>query len=354
MWYNHKFFKYAFGILLVLTIIYLADKVDFFLVPFRKLVATLFFPLLISGLLYYLLRPLVRFAESRKVPRVAAIFMVFFIVLAVLSAFSAYAGSVIVEQSKQLFQDLPAIVQSVTIKTNEIIESETFGFLPIGELQKQATSFLTRIVPTLSRSVFEIVSTLTGVVTILVIVPFILFYMLRDDNRLLPAILKFLPEKHRQNAGKILAEVDKTLSSYIVSQAILALSLGVMMYVGYLLLGVKYSLILAIFGMITSVIPFFGAIIGVLPALLVGFTQNLYLPIKILVMVIIIQQLQDNLIAPYILGRRLDIHPLTLILLIMIAASFYGFVGVIVAIPAYAALKTIFINVNRIYKLWRS
>lgn len=125
------------------------------------------------------------------------------------------------------------------------------------------------------------------------------------------------------------------------------------MYLGYLIIGLKYSLILALFALITSFIPLFGSTIGIVPAVLVGLYEGPSAVVKILILMVLVQQLEGNLISPFLIGKRLDMHPLTLILLFLVAASFYGFIGMLIAVPVYAVLKVLSRNTIRIYRLSR-
>jgi predicted PurR-regulated permease PerM len=152
----------------------------------------------------------------------------------------------------------------------------------------------------------------------------------------------------------MLDDVDKTLSAYIIGQAIIALTIGILMYIGYLILGLNYALILAVFAMVTAFIPILGAFIGVIPAVLVGLTVNPLMALKVLILMIIVQQLEGNLISPQIIGKRLNIHPLTFIIILLAAASLFGFIGMLIAVPVYAVCKIIGKKIYEIYRMDKS
>ncbi len=181
--------------------------------------------------------------------------------------------------------------------------------------------------------------------------PFFLFYLLKDDRLFHRRMLAIIPEKHRKSGEEILEDVDKTLSTYIIGQAIIALTVGVLMYIGYLILGLDYALILALFTLITAFIPILGAFIGIIPAVLVGLTVNPLMALKVLILMIIVQQLEGNLLSPQIMGKRMNIHPLTFLVLLLIAASLAGFIGMLVAVPLYAVVKVIGKSFYKLYKL---
>lgn len=351
MWIKDRFFKYATGLLLVLLIIFFLGKLDFLLVPLQKFISILFFPIIVAGLLFYLLRPLVHMAEKLRIPRVLAIVAIFLALIILFSIASAYAGTLIAQQANQLVSDLPSMLLAAREKTNEILNNESMRFVFNGKLEQQLGVYLQNLIPALSNSIIGFLGALTSIAAVLVVIPFILFYLLKDEKKFSSGISSLIPAKYRDDVGAILSETDKTLSVYITGQAIVALVLGTLMYIGYLIIGINYSLILALFALVTSFIPMFGSIIGIIPAVIVSLGNNPFMAVKVIIIMIIVQQIEGNLVSPLLIGKRLNIHPLTLILLFLVAASLYGFIGMLIAVPVYAVLKVIISGARRIYLL---
>ena len=353
MWLKEKFYKYSVGIILVLLIIFLLGKLSFIFTPLLTILGVLFFPLLISGFLYYLLRPIVGLVEKLRINRTIAIFIVFISVIGLFALLGIYAGSLISKQFSQFINDLPGIIDSGKNSVTKLINQNNIGADVMIKVQDQVTSAVQNILPKITNSILGAVSTLTGIITVLIMVPFIVFYLLKDGHVFHKLFLSIFPNKYRVEATSILKETDTTLSVYIIGQAIIAVILGTLMYIGYMAIGMKYALILALFALMTSFIPMFGTIIGVVPAMIVGLAIEPFMVIKILIIVIIVNQLEGNLISPFVVGKRLEIHPLTLILLFLVAVSFLGFVGMLIAVPLYAVVKVLFKNFSKLFKLWR-
>ncbi len=353
MWLRDKFFKYALSIIAVLLIIFLMGKVSFVLVPILELIAVLFLPLVVAGLLYYLLRPLVRLIGKTKINRSIGILLLFALLIAIFALLGAYSGSLISKQLTQLTSNLPSIVLDAQTKITELIKDNKLGSYFDSKLQEQATKAIESIGPVIANNIFGAFTALTSIATVLIMVPFILFFFLRDDYIFIGRILSWIPKRFRKEADTILVEVDKTLEVYIIGQALLALILGILTYIGYMIIGLPYALILALFAIMTSFIPMFGSAIGIIPAMLVGLSNGPLMVLKVLIIMIAINQLEGNLISPFLVGKRLDIHPLVLILLFLVAASFYGFIGMLIAVPTYAVCKVIIKNIIQIYKTKR-
>ena len=354
MWIKEKFFKYATGTIAVLLIIFLIGKMDFVFIPVFRFLSILFTPVLISGLLYYIFRPIVRIADKIHINKVLAITIVYIIFIGVFVLIVSYAGSLIGNQFNQLIVDSPRLFQVGIEKISQMFTDFNLGTTINSTIQDQITGALKNTIFIISGGIVGTISTVSTIVTTAIMVPLILFYLLKDDSFFSKNIIDSVPEIYRKDAEEIMEETDKTISVYIVGQAIIALLVGVFMYFGYLITGIPYPLILGLFALITAIIPLFGSVIGAIPAILVVLPTNPILALKVVVLVIIVQVLVGNVISPYLIGKRLDIHPLTVILLFLVAASIYGFVGMLIVVPVYAVFKVLVKNGLRIYHITKT
>lgn len=362
MWYTGKFMRYSISFILIMLMIFLLDKISFFLNPFKQFIAVLITPILISLALYYMFRPIVhkvRSLKKDKINKSLSIVIVFIAFILVFGFILTYAGSIISYEFKGLSKELPEITQQAKLKLEVYLKTSTFIdkykvdiksnygniakiLIPSGDSIQSASSWLS-----------SAISAITNITTVLVVVPFILFYFLRDDMFFYIRLLRKIPKSYRRAIAKIIKETDKTLGSYVISQATIALILGGLTYIGYLIIGLKYSFILATFVCITSFIPIFGVILGTIPAIIVGISTDPMMVVYILIIIVVVQQIEGNFISPYIMGKSLKIHPLTVILIFLAAASVYGFIGMLMVVPVYAVLKVALSGIYRVYKLYR-
>lgn len=352
MWYNNKFFRYSAGLLLVLLILFMFGQISFILDPLKGIAAAILIPVFISMLLYYMLRPLVRLLEKIRFPRLLAIAASMIVLAAVLAGIGTGIGSMASDQVSELVKNLPGYYEVSKDKIIEFVSSNPIQLINPDQLQSQFTGLLDKVVPFLTQGLFSGISIAANITTSLLLVPFILFYLLKDDKLFSKSLLSVIPQKYRDRSTEIIDNIDKSLSAYIVGQMLVASISCVAMYLGYLILGLKYSMILALFVFLTSFIPIVGAFIGITPAILVGFTSNdPYMTIKLIVLMFIVQQIESNFTSPQIMGKRMNIHPLTFIILLIAAASLYGFVGMLIAVPVYVILKVLVRNLYELYKL---
>lgn len=351
MWIRKPFFEYTAGILLLALTLYVLSKLDYIWEPIRIIIATLFAPIVIAGILYYLLRPLVR-VLARHMPKIAGIGIVFAAIALALGSLVYFFGPTLIEQGKSLMDLAPEKVEEVSSESTNLLEGFEFGGISGQEISDRIYGYVQSLSSNLFENVMGILSMLVSAAIVLVVVPFILFFLLKDDDKFIPHSVKRLPEDHKPEGKKLLKDLDETLSTFVVGQAIVAAVIGVLMYIGYLIIGLEYAFTLAVFAMFLVVVPFLGPIIGIIPAILVALlNEGLFMAFKVVLVLLVVQQLEGNLVTPNVMGNRLQVHPLTIILLLMVAGSLYGFIGILIAIPTYAVLKTLTHNFRLFYRL---
>ncbi|SCY75607.1 AI-2E family transporter [Alkaliphilus peptidifermentans] len=353
---NTKIIKTGQGILLLFLIIYIASLIDWVFRPLVVVFETLYIPIILSGFLYYLLRPLVNIL-NKKLERTISILLVYLILVAVLIGLLIIIFPILQRQFYSLTDNMPLIISDVQRRFVSIQQGETLqryqlsGSLNIEGLILQLGDFVNQLGKSLAINMANFIGMLANTVLSLVIVPFTLFYMLKDGEKLSKYILSIFNESQREDVILIFRDIDKTLSSYIQGQGIVCLCVGALCYVAFLVVGLNYALLLAVIAGITNIIPYFGPWIGTIPAVIVGLFQSPVIALIIVITVIIIQQIESNLIAPQVIGKRLEIHPITIMFLILIVGRLVGLIGMILAVPIFAICKVIVTRGIQIWKL---
>jgi predicted PurR-regulated permease PerM len=343
-----KVFRFGYGLLLIFVIILVGMKINMVFRPFIILVQSLFFPFLAAGVLYYLFRPLVQFLQSKKVPRPLSILLIYLMAGALVSLLVYLVGPTLQKQMKSLVDHIPAVINFLQEHIQDFMHNQWLNHYKEGTntIAKGITSNLSVI----GTKLVDFIGMIAGFVTVILTVPFILYYMLKEGEKAPKQLLRLLPPGQRENGHKILVDLDDALSSYIHGQILVNSCLGMMLFLGYLFIGLDYSLLLAIVAMFTNVIPFLGSIISIIPALFIASLDSPMMVIKVLLVMVIVHQIEGHFISPQVIGRKLEIHPLTIISLLLAAGSIAGVVGLILAVPVYAVLKVI---VHHSYRLWK-
>ncbi|WP_062354474.1 AI-2E family transporter [Bacillus kwashiorkori] len=347
-------------ILLIVAIIYISTKISFLFEPVFIFVSTLFFPILISGFLFFLFNPVVTLAEKYKVPRTLGILLIYLIFIGLIAIVSAIGGPILVRQIGDLFDNIPLYIRETQKMISEMGDSKIFqwvqtqDYVKLEDIEQSLTGFLAGLPKMVTSSLTSIVSVVTNITLTIVTVPFLLFFMLKDGHKLPKSIVKFLPRSYRDEGLVILKDMNKTLAAYIQGQMTICLLVGTISFIGFLIIGLPYPLILALIIAVTNIIPYVGPFLGATPAVLVGLFDSWMLAVLAIVVIVVAQQIDSNLLSPLIIGKQLDTHPATIIILLLVAGNLAGILGMILAVPVYAVTKTFVLNIVRFVRLHQS
>ncbi|RSD28442.1 AI-2E family transporter [Mesobacillus subterraneus] len=337
-------------ILLILTIIFVSTKISFMFWPIGVFFTTVFFPILITGFLYFLLNPVVNFLMRKKLPRIAAIIVIYLAFALLMVVIVGNLVPAISKQATELANDLPVIASKTTDFFYDVIQSSEFKEFRdeqremIDTVQERLMEYANTLPQTLTSGLKGFLGIVTNIAIILVTVPFLLFYMFKDGHKFPQAVSKFIPADYRTETLKILKETGETLSAYIQGQVTVALAVGTLAFIGYSIIDLRYALIMALIVAFTNIIPYVGPILGGAPAVLVGFFDSPTKALLVVLVILIAQQIEGNLLSPLILGKTLDTHPATIIIILLAAGNLAGVLGMVLAVPTYAVSKTIILN----------
>lgn len=353
---NTPFFRFGVGILLFSAVIFMLNQISFIFSPIILLAKTVAVPFIIAGVLYYLFLPVFNFAIKKGIGKNVAIFAIFGSFLIVILNTALFLGPVVTQQFKKFIENIPSFAKKIEAFIGNVLNSEIMKDLNLQEridfkkIISAAVENVDGILIYFGNNLFGILSTLTGAALLLVVVPFVLFYLLKDGDKVAGLTLRMFPKKHSVDVLKILKESNFALKSYIQGQVLVSFIVGCLIFIGYLIIDLDYALLLALIAMLTNLIPFVGPFIGLTFALVVGLMQSFKVGLLVILVVVVVQQFESNFVSPQIMGKRLDIHPLTIILLLLFAGKFAGLVGLLIAVPTYAVSKVISTNG---YRLWR-
>lgn len=348
-----KLMFWSAELLLLASLIFVFTKIQFVFSPVFTFFQTLFAPFLIAGFLFYLLNPLVKMLmkiriKKFKVKRPLAITVVFLLLISVLGLVISFFIPRLIEQIKSLVVGLPGYLSELQRFLTHLFNNSHIDWLQkvdlhsyMNKFEGSLTSVLKKFILSLTTSLGSVIGTITSVTVTLVTVPFILFYMLKDGEKLVPTVEKFFPEHNRNKVARLLHEMSATLSRYISGQMIECLFVGTFSAIGYSMTGIPYALLVGLFAGITNIIPYLGPYIGLMPALFLAFSKSLPTVFWVIVVCIVVQQLDGNLVYPNVIGKSLHLHPLTIIIILLVAGNIAGLLGMILGVPLYAVTKVV-------------
>ncbi|MCY9517957.1 AI-2E family transporter [Paenibacillus apiarius] len=344
---NNKFVLFLLIMLLIGLNIFVLTKISFVFDPLLILIKTVLLPVLLAGVLYYLLNPIVDYLEKKKVKRLFSILILYILILGIITIVVLAVIPVIRRQISDLIANFPVFSAQIQTLFTDLIGSDF-----INRFQQTINFDTSNLMNTISERVSTLLnSTWTGIggflgavtetVLTLVTVPFILFYLLKDGKRLPHYILSFIPNSLRKQSDQVMTEMNHQISSYIRGQIIVSFCIGILLYIGYLIIGLEYSLILAVIAACTSIVPYLGPAIAITPALIVALVTSPVMLLKMIVVWTVVQLVEGKFISPQIMGKTLQIHPITIIFVILTAGNLFGLLGIVLAVPGYAVLKVI-------------
>lgn len=191
----------------------------------------------------------------------------------------------------------------------------------------------------------NLISSLESIIS-LAIVPIVTYYFLVDGELIFNKLLLILPTEKRVLAKKVITHIDKVLSRYIISQLLLSLIIGILTTIALFFLKVKFSILLGVFNGVLNIIPYFGPIIGGIPAVFIALMESPNKALWTLVIVFVIQQIEGNILSPKITGDSTDMHPIIIIILLLIGDKLGGFIGMIIIVPIGVIIKIIYEDIN--------
>ncbi|MCI7678167.1 MAG: AI-2E family transporter [Streptococcus orisratti] len=342
---------------LVFLTVYLLTKVSFIFTPVLSFLGIIMLPLVISALLYYLIKPLVDFLERRGLGRVSAIFVVFTVIVILLIWAIASIIPMIREQILSFVSNLPGYVRSVNYEATKVLQNPWLNNYK-SELQAMLSNITAKAVTyaeSFSKNALDWASSFAGIiarVTIAIIIsPFVLFYFLRDSGKMKDGLVQVLPPKFRQPTARVLGDINQQLSGYVQGQVTVAIVVGFMFSIMFSLVGLRYALTFGIMAGILNMVPYLGSFLAMIPVVIMGAVQGPLMLVKVLIIFMIEQTIEGRFVSPLVLGSKLSIHPVTIMFILLTAGSMFGVWGVFLAIPIYASVKVVVKEIFDWYKV---
>ena len=337
-----KFIIYILLIVILLGIaIYLYTEISYLFTPINTIVSSIITPIIVAYVFYYMLNPLVNLFEKRMSRFIASLLAIFVGIITILIVIVGVVP-IIVEQTQNLITALPRYIEVVKGYLEEysdnayvqVVVEYVNNNLNVSKISEKLVSIATS-------GAQGVVSSISSTASVLVTMPFVLFFLLKDASHFNKFVISLLPKKLEKPVAETIDEIDDKVGSYIQGQMLVSLCIGVMLFIGYNIIGLHYAFSLATIAAFLSIVPYLGPVIAITPAMLVAASTSWIMVLKMLVVWVIVQFLEGNIISPNIMGRSMNMHPLTVIFVILIGVNIGGVVGAILGIPVYSILKVL-------------
>lgn len=309
-------------------------------------IRNIFVYLIIAVLLAYLAHPPVTWLRCHKVPRGLAIMLVFLALFLFGGLLVGLTAPIIYNEATQLVSELPKALDGLETRLNATFQTyfpengQQFAFQEY--LYQFVDNVRANLPQALQRSYVFVSRTIGGTITFvlgLVLIPLMGFYFLIDAEKFKRAFKLLFPRTYNERIETTIWQMNLMLGRYVRGQLTLSLIMGTLVAIGLSVLGVKYALLLGIISGIAELIPMAGPIIGFVPAGLLALAMGPWKLVFVIIYYALLHLFENNFLVPRVMGKNMDLHPLTVIVAMMIGAQVFGLVGVLIALPATAAAK---------------
>ena len=339
------------GAVMIITYVFKAWKIFDIIKAFFKVLSPLFIGLVIA----WLFNPLVTFLTKHKLNRVWATVLVYTLFITLLVVLLINSVPTLTSQINDFINIVPSITKNLTEFVNKIISVfEPMLGNNVGQIKQEIFNSIIQIGKDITvtfpdRIVGIVTSIISGFGTFLLGL-FIGLYMLFDFDNVSRIFIKILPNNWKDDARNLMDLSNKTLVSYIQGILITITLVFIGNAIGFSVAGLKAAILFALFCGVTNAIPYIGPYIGAIPAAIVGFTQGVPVGIIVIISAVVVQLLDNTIFTPLVQSKGLKLHPVTIIISLLIFGKLFGILGMILAVPLVAVVKTIFTYFNDKYE----
>ena len=357
--------------------IFILSKISFIFTPVIEFIGVIMLPVILAGLLYYLLNPIVDWMEKRKINRVAGITIVFVLIGVLIVWGLAVAIPNLQHQIVSFSKNVPAYLKQANKMIDDVLTNHISDDLKpqieqvTNKLSTQITSWASNFSSKAVNWASNLISTASQIIVAIIIMPFILFYLLRDGKNLKGYVVQFLPTKFRESFGQVMTDVNTQLANYVRGQVTVAIIVATniigqlgnyvrgqvtvaiiafMFMILFKIIGLRYGVTLAVVAGVLNLVPYLGSFLAMLPALVLGLIAGPIMLLKVIIVFIVEQTIEGRFVSPLILGSQLSIHPITILFVLLTSGTMFGIWGVLLGIPAYASAKVAITALFKWYK----
>ncbi len=278
--------------------------------------------------------PLIDWLKARRVPRplsIIGVYLIFFSLIGgAIFLLIEPIGVQVTEMSRAFPEYYVKINEGIQHLTNTATESESVA---------TSISDITASITKAGAGIFSFVTSIFGGVISFFVVLVITFYLTVEEEGMKRMISNITPSRHRSYVNQLIAQMQHRMGYWLRGQLFLSIIIFILTYLGLTLLGIKYALVLALIAGLFEIVPFLGPLISAVPAIFLAFMQSPSKAIFVAILYLVIQQLENNLIVPKVMGKATGLNPLVVILSILTGARIGGIVGALLAVPVAIAIS---------------
>jgi len=305
-------------------------------------------PFVLALFLVYFLTPLVDYLTDKKLPRAAATFCAYMVLFSIFTLIMLVVIPRLVDAFQEISSELPQYID-VTKKYAASLQEKYRGLRLLLEREELA-DWIFQGIGALTGEIAQSIIGVPAGIFLFILSLIVSFYLLKDAKKIRSALVNYIPKEYQKKVSEFLTDVDKILGGYIRGQLIIGAVVGTSIGIGLFLLSIKYAFVLGTVAGVFNVVPYFGTVIAITPALLLGLIKDpfsAWIFLWVILLFIGVNQVEMYFLAPRILSREVRLHPVAIIFAIVVGGAALGMLGILLAIPALAILKALFIRLHQ-------
>jgi len=301
-------------------------------------------PFFLAFFLAYLFNPAVSAVNRRGFSRGISIALVYLILALVLGSLILFGIPETFKELNRFAESLPRYAGEVQSVLDRLQAGYQQAGLPPGVI-KTIDSNLAMGQDWLADKLQDLINSLISLVTLLPLVilsPILSIYLLYDWERLKEGLKRAVPSSWRGNAIHLGQEVSLVIRKFLRGNLTVAVIVGALVGLGMKLIHMDYALLIGVISGVFDLIPYFGPVIGAIPALALALLKSKSMALWTLAVIFVVQQVESNIIQPKIMGDSIGLHPLVIVFALLAGGDLFGFWGMLLAVPAAGVIRVVF------------
>jgi len=341
----NKTIKVLSIVLLTLLVFFMASQFNDLWSKIINALNSVVVPVALAWLISLIIYPIIRLLERRGVgPRGLSLTIIYISTAVIIGLLAYFLFPYLIGQIETFFEvDYPAISAYFRddLRNEFLFGVEIYDWLV--ETLNESNIIEDTIKGIADNLTATLSSTLLNAITIIFILPILLLFYLLDYELVNDSLRSIIPAKYEKSSSELGTRLNQTVGAYVRGQLFLMIAIGTVATIVYKLIGLKYFFVFGIIVGITNIIPYFGAIIALIPVVIYSIiSKDAPNPLVVVAVNVVLQFIEGNIFQPIIMGRQLQIHPIVIIVSILFFGSLFGALGVIFASPIAAAIRVLF------------
>ena len=346
-------------ILFIILLVYVVSLIfkEWKILGFLGKIFSIISPIFIGWFFAWLLNPIVKKLTEKGMSRILSTIIAYLAMVLMIVLILAFTIPSLGTQISDIVTAVPSIVSDVKEWINNIFVK--ISNLSLENLDSVKNTFMGRIETiatdietSLPEMAMNFVSSLASGLGKILLSLILGFYLLFDFDKVTAGFISLFPEKSRGEISYLLEKLNDSLYSFISGTLWLSLLLFVVSIIGFSIIGLNAPVLIAFICVITNLIPYIGPYMGAAVAGAIGFAESSTIGVLTLLFILVVQTIDGNVLQPLVMSKKMNLSPITIILSLLIFEYLFGIFGMIIATPAVALLKIIFVFIDEKYNLF--